>query len=331
VALYGLWYLRYGEGGAELSNLGRVPGYIARSAEGTVGSVIGSGPGTRATAAALVVAGAVLAAVRFSRWTPRLGGAAAGLLVFWGLTSLTRGSLGEPAASRYLYPGAVFLLLLILELASVIPIHRPRLVAAILSLLVLGAAHSNLEAMRHGASGLRDVSTYVRAELGALELAGRLAPPDLQPDVVRMPQVEAAKYLDAVANLGSMADRPSELTRRGPQVRMATDDLLLRILLARGDAAVLEQPDREEHGTCRSVRPGSAEIGGLDTPLVMVRTGPQPAQVWLRRFGPAFADDPLLSVPPMSTAQIRWASRLRSQDWRMRLDSTGDIEWCTLG
>ena len=35
--------------------------------------------------------------------------------MFWGLTGLARADLGEPAASRYLYPGALFLLLIAIE------------------------------------------------------------------------------------------------------------------------------------------------------------------------------------------------------------------------
>ena len=104
--------------------------------------------------AAVVVAGRD-AAARRRPW--RLAVLAVLPLAFWSLTAATRASINEPATSRYLYPGALFLLLLAVEAARGRRATPPLL--AVLAVLLLGATVANVGLLRDGARALRDQAT----------------------------------------------------------------------------------------------------------------------------------------------------------------------------
>ena len=115
---------------------------------------------------------------------------------FWFLTALARGHLGEPAAPRYLYPGAVFLLLIAVEAAAGVRLSRGAL--AVAAVILAGALIGNVGAMREGAGYLRDQSAAVDGALAALPLVATRVGPDFQPDPASAPQIRADAYLDAV-------------------------------------------------------------------------------------------------------------------------------------
>ena len=117
---------------------------------------------------------AIIAIGGFAVWAlrPRPFSPAAMLLLvtaatYWGLAGLFRAHLGEPTASRYVYLGAVLIVLVAVELARG-AVTTPR-VLAVLGLLAAFAV-ANFNQLRAGSGGLQDNSGYVSAELGALEL-----------------------------------------------------------------------------------------------------------------------------------------------------------------
>lgn len=167
LVLYALWWLGY-ESGDTKRVLFTVPSYVATAAAGTVGSLAGlagvsAASARRGVAAAPLAWGAPLLVIvvlamiwrlrRLGRIETRLIALLVGLVGFWTLTAVQRGAVPQPAASRYLYPAAVLLLLAFVELARG---WRPsRTAAAILGLAVFLACLSNVQSFRNGGSFLR--------------------------------------------------------------------------------------------------------------------------------------------------------------------------------
>ena len=234
LALYGMWYLEYGAAQAKASNIHLVPGYTERAGAASTGALFGQNMNRgHVLLAILVVAVVVVVAVR-RHVSPRFAAVLALPLLYWVLTALSRAQLNEPDASRYLYPGAIFVALVLVELAHLVPLPRSRtslviLLGAVVAVTVV-SVRGNEQPFRLGAAGLRDASTYVKAELAALELAGSRVEPGFQPDPVRAPQITAGPYAEAVADLGSPADSINSVRSQSEAVRSAADGVLVRAL-----------------------------------------------------------------------------------------------------
>jgi hypothetical protein len=148
-----------------------------------------------------------------------------GLGLFWGLTALLRAQLNGASGSRYIYPGAVLIVLLAADLfRGARASTRAALVAAF---VVIFAAVGNYGSLKAGSLQFQDWSSYVRAELGALEVAGPTAPPSLAPDPVRAPDITSDRYFAAIRQLGSPADTPDEIRARAEPQREAADGVLV--------------------------------------------------------------------------------------------------------
>jgi hypothetical protein len=92
---------------------------------------------------------------------------------------------------------------------------------------VIFAAVGNYGSLKAGSLQFQDWSSYVRAELGALEVAGPTAPPSLAPDPVRAPDITSDRYFAAIRQLGSPADTPDEIRARAEPQREAADGVLV--------------------------------------------------------------------------------------------------------
>jgi hypothetical protein len=264
------------------------------------------------------------------------------LAVFWGLTGLARAVVNEPAASRYIYAGALGLLLVCVECVHGLQIRPgPLLVAAASTLVAIGAGQQDLRA---GASGLTQTATYVRAELTALEMA-RFAP-SYQPDPVRMPQVTAGPYLAAVAELGSPA-LPRQALRRQPEgVRQAVDAVLVPSLLIErrtGPETVgIGSPVwTAAHGVARNdgscvtfdaYRGESPPVLSIVVPPfgVSVHALTEPSSVRFRRYADAARGSPAISVNAGSAVAIKPRSDTDSPPWRAEVTTEARVVACTL-
>jgi hypothetical protein len=145
-------------------------------------------------AAGLLVALIVAAVVRRSRpLGPGFWAMLIGLLALLAATALAPVSLGRtPETPRYIYPEAILMLLLLAEVASVVRLPRGAqwLVAAVLAAALL----ANVGDLRRGAASLRAVSTMVKAELGAVDLA-RKAGAHVEPNFLTFgPQVSYSLF-----------------------------------------------------------------------------------------------------------------------------------------
>jgi hypothetical protein len=313
--VYSLWTLGYGASQAERANFSKTPRYVFDAA---AGAAAGLGNLSQSTGRVLVVglALAIFASlVAYRRLPPRVVVLLVAAGSYWGLTALSRAHAGEPAASRYVYFGGVVLLLLVVEL-----VQRWRAGTALNAVAVVVAvvfAWSNLSILRAGAAGLRDNSSFVRAELLAVELAGSRVPANFRPDEQRMPQVTVGEYLAAVRALGSPAGSVADLRARSTAARASADEVLIRSL------------DRvaEPSSNCQPMQhAGELELSvPSDGVVIMAKTAA--VAVGLRRFGSEFiGTEP---VPSGQSVRLLFTRDDAPDPWLVRLTSNASFEVCT--
>jgi hypothetical protein len=228
-------------------------------------------------------------------------------LTFWALVGMVAGGARGPRASRYLYPSAVFLLLILLELVRGIRPH-PRLVwlgaGAVLVSLVPNLVNLNEEARQ-----IRDFASVERSQLGALELLRDEVPgasiPGLRLQsgllgVDREGPIAASTYFAAIDRYGSPADSPAAIAAADESQRRAFDAVLLE-----GNDLALSQlsPGRPARGqSCHPAFGPSVEPGrpfSVPPPGLEIRPRKSRPQVTVlaRRFASGLQR---LSVPPGS-------------------------------
>jgi hypothetical protein len=329
LVLYGLWSLGYGDptatsGGRSLTelvrdNLPAVPGYVATAVAGAMGALIGIGIdlGRPLALAGAVALGYWLVRARVS---PRLLALLAAGATYWGLGGVFRAHLNAPADSRYLYFGAILVLLIGLELARPLPFTWP--LAAVLGIAVAAAALANFGALRNGSLYLQDWSRYVRVELAALELAGPSTDPAFRPDAVRAPDITAGKYFAAIERYDSSpAASPEEVAQGAEPERAAADATLL------GALGVRLEPGRARTASC-SRGAASLEVQVPPSGLAIVAGG-SPVELRLRSFAAGYPEAAFATVPASTTSALRIPDRA-AVTWRARLDGTGTFSTCRL-
>jgi hypothetical protein len=267
-------------------------------------------------------------------------------LVFWGLTGIARADLHEPGAPRYLYPGALFLLLIAVEAARGVRVERPALAA--LAVLVAFVTLANVGALRNGAGYLRDQTAELNGALAALQLAApHGVPPDFRPQPTVAPQIDAGSYLAAVKDLGSPAPAPAELPRLFGRGRAAADGTLLTaygIGLAPPvdePAGAPPSPEKAEgaetvpRGSCLRATPqapaSAVELVVPPAGLLLAPAGGS-AKVFVRRFSDTFPQSAVGDLVAGGRAtMLRIPSDASTAPWHARLALSGPVRVCALG
>ena len=346
--LFALWYIGWGSTEPVTSDaLLAAPQYVAEAAAGATAGIVGLsaawGPALAIAALALIV----------SAWQRRHGGsptplllaAAAGAVTFWGLAAITRGTNPDPTASRYIYVGAVFILLCAAEAG--VGSTRSAWLLAFGGVLVAGALIANLGALRAGERGLRASDTSVRASLAAVELAEPLVAPSFLPDPTNAPVVTAGPYLAAVRQLGSPALRPRRAPARSRGQPVESDTVLEQAeALAAAPTtapangtqfAVVEATAGGRviaRGLCETLEP-TAPISSValrtqpgTTVVIHAALGP-PAAIYLRRFASAFGGKPFASVAGGASVAIRYpVDRARRLPWHLQIVAARPVDVC---
>ncbi len=310
VVVYGIWYLRYGQSEVRLANLPKLPAYMSTTSAATVGGLLGLQIDYGRFFCGVLATLLVVAVVRRRSLPPLLSFAVVSAIVMWAAFGLARGQLGEPASSRYLYPGAVLIVLG----AAAAPRRRTHPVVALgLAVLLPFTVWSNSRVFRDGAAGLRDTSQVVRVELGALQIAGSHVNPGFRPDTSRMPQVSAGPYLAAVRALGSPAATTTQIERSSEGLREDADAVLVGAYRSASPAtAAASSCSAADRGAPISVDPGS---------LLILHAG-SAGQLWLRRFGSGFRASPDAVVAPGATLVITLPRDSVPLAWEVRLAGT---------
>lgn len=276
IAAYGWWYLwarQFGGQAIDLANLLLLPAYVVDAIAGAAFAMAGRhlpyGPGTSLHLSGfdldrllffLLLAAVEVAAVAWAvRWRLKSGQSLRTLwpvvamaAVWWISQDLVLGEFRSPVEFRYLFWGAVVVLLLAVELFDG---ARPsRAATTVLLALVLLSAVLNLPRFREGHRALAALTQESRADLAALELAGEHADPAYVPNAEQLTPYSSfiflttGRYLDTVERFGSPAFTPSEVRDQPEPIRAAADIHLVRALRLR------LAPGFHPAGECRTLR-----------------------------------------------------------------------------
>ena len=324
--VFGVWYVASARRSTTVTRPTLATGahFISRSAAAAAGSLIAQGP-TAGSVAAIVLA--VLAVVCIATQPERCGRlamAVTGGLSFWLLTLVTRGT--GPDASRYLYPGGIYVLLAAGEVFHLLATRTPSrtrrgahsadtgrrpptIIAAVVVIAVIGysgvAVYRNSTILRSGRNGLLGVSQRVRAELGAVQVIGKALPPAFRPDKAMMPQVVTRPYLAATAAYGSPGLPAGLLVHQPPKVRADVDAMVLRALpmhvtIGPGDASTA--------ASCVSAPEVGAAVFELPASGLWITTAPgSTLTLGARWISPTFV--PVHGSTPVAgtAAHLRWS------------------------
>jgi hypothetical protein len=359
--LYGAWWLLYQDTDFVRHNIVLAPGFAADAAAGAMSALTGlTGATTSDVGAALpwgrplAVAAAGLVAWRIARMglvPPRVVTLLAILLSFWLLTGLQRADKSPPDSSRYMYAGAVFIVLLAAELARGITVSRRA--AAVLAAAAGLAIVANVGDLRDAGRLLRDQANVARADLAALELARSSLPPGYvaasfpgHPFLI----IGAETYLDAAREFGSPAFSVEELATGPENARLVADAELTRIHgvgMQPGNAAVdgsaptvdaVRAGNATRSGACVTFRPDAASPAASTPELhltlppggVRLTTQAAPADVSVRRFAAEFPQQPLSRLAASSTGMLRIARDSAAAPWHVRVASEAAVTACGL-
>jgi hypothetical protein len=337
--LYAAWWVGWGhdaERHVTLSNVLTAPRYALEGAASAVEALLGLNKAGADAAVppewgipvlvALIVL-AVFAQVRRPGVPRSFWPVAAAATTNWLLEAFSSMPGREAYQNRYMYAGALFVLLLAAELLRDVRLtRRAMLVGGGIALLAVAA---NLIAFREGGRWLDEQTLLTRGDLGAVEIARRTVDPGfvLSSDVAgtgSLAIVSAGLYLRAIDEHGSPAYDPGELADAPPEARHQADVVLAAALPI---STAVEQDRATWLGNeCVTLAGGEASRF-TEVPLspgtvsIDVAAGP-PAALSMRRFAggefPAALDDApggavtLLRIP-RDEASLRWYLHVESR------------------
>jgi hypothetical protein len=347
-ALYATWYAFYSAGGESqgsgiehLQHHGAAANYVYTGIAATFGNLAGPSEIAREQGASLATQQTIGAAVTvcivgalIAVWSkgllknrPRLLALIVALVAFWIVAAVARnGSVASD--SRYLYPSAVLLILIVLEALRGIRLNRIALAiiagAACLSIV------PNLIALGHYGSNARETSSVVGARLSALELEEPWIKSHAEWNFRPSPQLPTAgEYflLGTRIYASSPAPDPSKIRSLGPRERAAADRVLEGLLGPRLSLQHASRSDRQGAGTagegCVALRSGSAKWGlqfKASSGHVLVKaTGDRPVVIRLRRFADPPSSLHLGSVPAGSARELRLPADRLADPWQLQL------------
>ena len=335
--LYGVWWAGWGHTGdsaLSLHNVATTPEFVLDAAAGVFASLFGlvQTPTGVATATfdwgkPLLVAALAIGAWRLHRLgrVPRdlwIALALAG--TFWVLAGFNVKPGRGPTESRYLLPGAVFVLMIAGELLR--GLRVPRAGVAIAYIAGVAVVASNLSVLHDAYLAYRNTSDLIKADLGSLEIArDRIVfPIRLDENVAGTAYVPvtSSAFLSAADRHGSPADDPAQIAAAPEPARVAADRVLGRALFL--GIVPAHVPLRD----CRSV-PAPGGLVGVPPGGVGIRTSPRAgAELSLRRFAADSFPVTLAPLGPGRAGVLRIPTDRASQPWVLALRSTGTTAVC---
>jgi hypothetical protein len=249
LVLYAAWWVwslgldQSSQDNTTLSNALLIPSWMADSLAAVSAGLAGLAydftdagfidPGWGRVLAVLAVIALVLR-IRRGSVPPLLWASLGIVLTYWALGAMAAGTTARaPDALRYMYTGAVGVLLVACAAASTIRFSRLGLVA-LFAAAALSIA-TNLAFLRDGGNQFRDgYSAPTRTQFAMIELAREHVAPEFNPAAAFPEQARAPSraqtYLDVVDAYGSPAFSLAEVARQRESVRQFADDVLARAL-----------------------------------------------------------------------------------------------------
>jgi hypothetical protein len=358
--LYLLWSIGYQNTSIEASNVFAVPGFAAQAAAGVLAALVGLGGNTFAPdggtlltfGVPLLVAGVVILCWRviaLGRIPVRVVTLLAMVLAFWALVALGRAQLEVGYDSRYLYIGAVPVVLIAAELARGV---RPRgWAAAVLAAVAALAAISNIGTFRAAGALLRVEGGRTAADLGALDLVQGIVPADyVATSFTNYPYVTitAGPYFAAQRAIGSPAASAAQLAAEPEDARFVTDGELVHAhgvgLVPATASLSTAGPPRVDQSSGGSISSGDScltfasgfNAAGTQSQIqlavppggVLVTAVNAPASVGVRRYAQAFHGVGTLAAG--ATGALRISPDRSALPWHLQLVTQGRVIACQL-
>jgi hypothetical protein len=340
LVLYAIWWLGWGHTATShftLHNVASSPTYILDAASAAIASLLGlasasdalPAPSGQAWVPAAFIVALGLAAWRIGtlRRVPRgVWPVLAIGLTFWALAAFNTFFGRAPGNGRYIYPSAVFVLLIAVELCRGVRLGRRGLAAAA-AVMVVGVA-ANIVFLRDGYwYYFRPANEQQRGALSALEIAGPQNPMfvlNAKTSPVTFFDINTGQYLSAVKAFGSPAYTPEELVSAPQASQLETDKVLGAMLGLR------LEPGGAGGGPCRTVRATTTGDTGLELGpgRVGLRASEEArAKVELGRFSDQL---PLVagSLAPGSRASLTIPADESDRPWRLGLVGHGPVAVC---
>jgi hypothetical protein len=357
--LYAIWWAGWGheaDTAVSFDNAASAPQFVFDAASAALASLFGlvefgqgPGPGGLDWGRPLLIVALGLGIWRIQR----LGRVPRGLwipvalaLTFWVLAALNVKAGRGPADSRYLLPGAIFVLMIAAELLRGIRVSVPIIAGA----YFLGAfiIVSNVVLLRDAKTAYRNTSELIKADLGALEIArDRIVFPVRLDEAIADTAyvgVDSRTFLSATDTYGSPADTPAEIAAAPEPARVAADKVLARALGV--SFAPTSAPPSPAGPPPQLAAPVGAEVSAAGSCLVVaapgailrlppggasVRASLSGAGIALRRF--ATASFPVAAVPLAKgqTGVARIPTDRAAEPWELALRSQAPVTVCGIG
>jgi hypothetical protein len=358
--VFALWWLGWGreaDTAISAANIATAPQFVIDGFAASLSSLLGlATPSGSAAISALdwgrplLVLGVALAAWRL--W--RLGGVPRWLWVvgaialsFWLLAAINEKEGRDAAASRYMYIGGVFCLMIAAELLRGVRLRgAPAL--AIVFVLVGAAVLSNVYFLDQSAKSYRATSDLISADLAAVEIARDHVQPNLilTEEIAETGYVHvyAQEYLSAADAYGSTADTEAELAEAPEPARRAADKVLATALgltfttVADPPAATGTAP-QPVTGSAAEVEGACAEVElGPDSPPAILELAPgdavvrgQPGaalELRLARFATETFAIPAGEINGRDAAVLAIPADRSSRPWRLSVAGRGSLTVC---
>jgi hypothetical protein len=348
--VYLAWYAGWGheaEKHLTLHNVLASPAYVMEGFASALDSLAGlstipvNSPGKNDWGRPLLIG--AIALVAFGQW--RRPGVSRGFWVvaaaavtYWLLAAFNFIPGREASASRYVYAGAVFVLLMAAELLRGVRWSPRALVVA--AIVVACAIGPNLAQLKDGSEWEKQQSVLTRADLAALEIARGHVDPSFTlgsfdvAGTASLAIVEAGEYFEAVDRWGSPAYTPAELEEAPQHGRHYADIVLSQALPLTTSTEAGTSLARAGGGGggqgCVTQAAGSdtSEVElGPGVARIEVAAGPE-AHVSLRRF--AEGEYPVKTTPAAggSTMLLRVPRDRAPQPWHLHVEASQTVRVC---
>lgn len=283
VALWVAWWIwarQFDQDITDAVNLAGAPLFVIESAGAALAAVSGAGPSFGEGAdflegpslvlfslAALAGAGLLFARIRRSAAGPWLLGFVAIALAFWIGTALSETDARRPTTPRYLFFGAIMVMLIVAEGLRTRPLGR-RLFGGAAVILAVGIV-LNVARLGLGAERLQEEANEVRVQLAMIELAGENATPAFSPATAGAPGSEqigarAGELDEFTGRHGPLGASLEEVAEASESLRRGADFVLTRSLGF--FAAPVPPVAATQAGGCQRFSPGADGSVRFDLP-----------------------------------------------------------------
>jgi hypothetical protein len=320
VAVYLLWYLKYGEPQATSTNISKIPKYVYDSAV-----FAATGLGTTSTIFGGLLLG-VLLTLLLSNFKkniadPIIVGASLIAVAGWVLTALARAQYNDPGATRYVYIGATYLIVIF---ARTLPNHSKvwssslSLTAAILFVL------SSSSTLNEGANFMRDTSRAVLTEISVMEMLRNKVEPSFRPDTSRAPQIVAGEYFAAIDAHDSPGKSENWIAQQDNWVREVADQKIFEILKF-GENLTTQINDSE----CVSASP-MTDIGRMapaGSSIAMKTT--KPILIKFSRFADTTTENTAIQTNAVGVIRLELPKDRIQTPWVIKIGEPSDAMLCS--